>query len=167
MAAAADVSAVQVLASDGFTYERSALQQHIAVRGAVSPVTQQPLAGPLTPSFHMARIIHAAFPQLRCLAQTLPVELLLRILQHLSGPDLLACAAACSLWARIILHHDGLWHQLIVREHPGRLAAGFRFESAEHARHFYFAQLHGARATRRPRLHRRLPDRHDLTLYAN
>lgn len=100
-----------VFASDGFTYERSAIEGWLAQHKLVSPVTgERLLSAQLIPNKNMRGQIRLRAEQLGSVSffDFIGDPLLLELFSHLSWRDLVAAGQCCQRWRR--LAHDGwLW----------------------------------------------------------
>jgi len=115
-----------VLASDGWSYERRALEKHIARAGRimpVSPVTGQRLSTRLfTPNLLVRQLVRQYLPDLGPLEEPLPVIQRLHIwhvqliLSFLDFRSLARCEAA---WPSFrAMAEDKVWGQLLQRDYP-------------------------------------------------
>eukprot|EP00439_Symbiodinium_sp_Y106_P031986 s2135_g3.t2 len=115
-----------VLASDGWSHERRALEKHIARAGRimpVSPVTGQRLSTRLfTPNLLVRQLVRQYLPDLGPLEEPLPVIQRLHIwhvqliLSFLDFRSLARCEAA---WPSFrAMAEDKVWGQLLQRDYP-------------------------------------------------
>ena len=149
----------------------------------LSPITNEIVHESLWPNFVVARMVHHAFPSLRCHIMNVPLEIFHLVLKHLSGTDLLECGLivlwawsrffndiifavfVCRMWSRIVLNSTGLWSRCIANEFPK--AAVMVFEHARQAQVCYFDLRFGSRPVRSAPRRRQLPVVKDLSLFAS
>ncbi|CAE7234924.1 KLP1 [Symbiodinium natans] len=115
-----------VLASDGWSYERRAIEKHIAKAGRampLSPVTGQRLSTRLfTPNLLVKQLVRQYLPDLGPLEEPLPVIQLLHvwhvqlILSFLDFRSLARCEAVWPSFRAIA--EDQVWAQLLQRDFP-------------------------------------------------
>ena len=110
-----------VVAADGVTYERWAIEKWMAQHGAASPVTPLDLAhSHLVPNTALARLIKLRYPfstpdAVDLINDTCPPEILDEIFDCLDVPSLLACTLVCRRWYHLASTHPRWRKWLLTR----------------------------------------------------
>ena len=119
-----------VVAADGVTYERWAIEKWMAQHGAASPVTPLDLAhSHLVPNTALARLIRLRYPfstpdAIDLINDTCPPEILDEIFDFMDVPSLLSCTLVCRRWYHLASTHPRWrkWLQTryrVTRKSPG------------------------------------------------
>ncbi|KAL6073941.1 Kinesin-related protein 3 [Balamuthia mandrillaris] len=110
-----------VVAMDGHTYERKAIEQWLA-RHSRSPLTGNKLPSrKIIPNYNMRRYIHHKRLHSRRLRAwsnlfaCLPDELLCHIFEFLDASSLVSCTKVCILFATVLRDYDNFWKRALHR----------------------------------------------------